>query len=91
MSSPPTGISKVVCAATPDDVRAGFLELVHQCQERQPKIELLRAQLTDLVTELASLPERIGRSSPNSSKSLSSDGPVTAAQKPFGRQAARTP
>jgi hypothetical protein len=55
MSGPPTGISKVVCAATPDAVRAGFLELVHQCQERQPKIELLRAQLTDLATELASL------------------------------------
>jgi transposase len=37
--------------------------------------EKLRVQLTALATELASLRERIGRSSRNSSKPPSSDGP----------------
>jgi transposase len=62
-------------AATPVGVRAEFLELVHQCQEQQEEIELLRAQPTALATELASLRERIGCSSRNSSKLPSSDGP----------------
>jgi hypothetical protein len=35
----------------------------------------LRVQLTALVTELASLREQIGRSSRNSSRPPSSDGP----------------
>ncbi|MEA5424502.1 DUF6444 domain-containing protein, partial [Synechococcus sp. CCY9202] len=39
------------------------------------EMEQLRAQLTALATELASLRERIGRSSRNSSKPPSSDGP----------------
>ena len=43
-------------------------------QEQQQGIEQFRAQLTDLATELASLRERIGRSSRNYSKRPSSDG-----------------
>ena len=42
---------------------------------QQQEIEQLRSQLTALATELASLRERIGRSSRNSSKPPSSDGP----------------
>ena len=63
-------------------VRAGYLEVLDQLQRRQQEIqgqrlenEQLRAQLTALATELASLRERIGRSSRNSSKPPSSDGP----------------
>jgi transposase len=41
----------------------------------QEEIDQLRVQLTALATELASLRERIGRSSRNSSKPPSSDGP----------------
>ena len=41
---------------------------------QQQQIELLRGQLTSLATELENLRERIGRSSRNSSKPLSSDG-----------------
>ena len=75
MGTPPPGISEADWAATPVGVRAGFLELVQYCQEQQEEIEQLRAQLTALATELASLRERIGRSSRNSSKPPSSDGP----------------
>ncbi|MFN6338608.1 MAG: DUF6444 domain-containing protein [Cyanobacteriota bacterium] len=42
---------------------------------QQQEIEQLRLQLTALATELASLRERIGRSSRNSSKPPSSNGP----------------
>jgi hypothetical protein len=42
---------------------------------QQEEIEQLRTQLTALATELASLREQIGRSSRNSSKPPSSDGP----------------
>ena len=75
MGTPPPGISEADWAATPVGVRAGFLELVQCCQEQQEEIEQLRAQLTALATELASLRERIGSSSRNSSKPPSSDGP----------------
>jgi len=43
--------------------------------DQQQEIELLRPQLTFLATELAQLRERIGRSSRNSSKTPSSNGP----------------
>ena len=75
MGAPPTGISEAAWSATPVGVRAGFLELLQHCQEQQQEIEHLRTQLTALATELASLRERIGRSSRNSSKPPSSDGP----------------
>jgi len=75
MNAPPAGISEADWIATPVGVRAGFLELVSQCQKQQQEIEQLSVQLTALATELASLRERIGRSSRNSSKPPSSDGP----------------
>jgi transposase len=75
MGAPPTGISEADWSATPVGVRAGFLELLQHGQEQQEEIEQLRAQLTALATELASLRERISRSSRNSSKPPSSDGP----------------
>ncbi|QPN61023.1 hypothetical protein H8F24_06845 [Synechococcus sp. CBW1002] len=74
MTTPPAGISEADWAATPVGVKAGFLELVSQCQRQQQEIEQLRIQLTALATELAHLRERIGRSSRNSSKPPSSDG-----------------
>ncbi|MCT0226129.1 DUF6444 domain-containing protein, partial [Synechococcus sp. CS-1328] len=75
MTTPPAGISEANWAATPVGVKAGFLELVSQCQRQQQEIEQLRIQFTALATELAHLRERIGRSSRNSSKPPSSDRP----------------
>jgi len=63
---PPSRILEADWHATPVAVRA----LIFPQQE---EIEQLRAQLTALATELASLRERIGRSSRNSSKPSSSD------------------
>jgi len=68
MTTPPSGISEADWVSWP----AGARELILSQQE---EIEELRSQLTALVTELASLRERIGRSSRNSSKPPSSDGP----------------
>jgi transposase len=68
MGAPPAGISEADWLATPVAVRSLILV-------QQEEIEQLRAQLTALATELASLRERIGRSSRNSSKPPSSDGP----------------
>ena len=68
MSTTPAGIAEADWLATPAAVRAFVLA-------QQQEIEQLRSQLTALATELASLRERIGRSSRNSSKPPSSDGP----------------
>jgi transposase len=68
MGAPPAGISEADWLATPVAVRALILS-------QQDEIEQLRAQLTALATELASLRERIARSSRNSSKPPSTDGP----------------
>ena len=68
MDSPPAGISEADWLATPVAVRALLLA-------QKEEIEQLRPQLTALATELANLRERIGRSSRNSSKPPSSDGP----------------
>jgi transposase len=68
MGSAPAGIAEADWLATPAAVRAF---LVSQEQENAE----LRNQLTALATELAQLRERIGRSSRNSSKPPSSDGP----------------
>ena len=65
---PPSGISEADWHATPVAVRALIFP-------QQAEIEQLRAQPTALATELANLRERIGRSSRNSSKPPSSDGP----------------
>ena len=68
MSTIPAGISEADWLATPAAVRVFILA-------QQQEIEQLRSQLTALATELAGLRERIGRSSRNSSKPPSSDGP----------------
>jgi transposase len=68
MSGAPAGISEADWLATPAAVR-GFL------LAQQQEIEELRGQLTALATELACLREQISRSSRNSSRPPSSDGP----------------
>jgi transposase len=68
MSTTPAGISEADWLVTPAAVRVFILA-------QQQEIEQLRSQLTALATELAGLRERIGRSSRNSSKPPSSDGP----------------
>ena len=68
MGSAPAGISKADWSATPVAVRAFILA-------QQQENDELRGQLTALASELASLREQIGRSSRNSSKPPSSDGP----------------
>jgi hypothetical protein len=60
MDAPPAGISDADWLSWPAGARA--LILVQQEENEQ-----LRSQLTALATELASLRERIGRSSRNSS------------------------
>ena len=68
MGARPAGISKADWLTWSAGARTFILA-------QQEEIEQLRAQLTDLATELANLRERIGRSSRNSSKPPSSDGP----------------
>ena len=68
MTTPPAGISDADWVSRPGGAR----ELIVTQQE---EIDELRSQLTALATELTSLRERIGRSSRNSSKPPSSDGP----------------
>jgi transposase len=68
MTTPPAGISEADWLSWPAGARTFILS-------QQEEIEQLRAQLTALSTELASLREWIGRSSRNSSKPPSSDGP----------------
>ena len=61
------GISEADWQATPAAFRAFILVQQAELQAQQQEIEQLRGQLTALATELASLRERIGRSSRNSS------------------------
>ena len=68
MSSPSAGILDADWLLWPPEARAFILA-------QQQEIEQLRSQLTALATELAGLREKIGRSSRNSSKPPSSDGP----------------
>jgi transposase len=68
MDTPPAGIAEADWQLTPPAVRALI------CSQQQ-EIEQLRNQLSALATELASLREKVGRSSRNSSKPPSSDGP----------------
>ena len=75
MSAIPAGISEADWQATRTAVRAFILVQQSELQAQQHEIEQLRGQLAALATELASLRERIGRSSRNSSKPPSSDGP----------------
>jgi transposase len=75
MNTTPAGISEADWQATPTAVGAFILDQQAELQAQQHEIEQLRNQFTALATELASLRERIGRSSRNSSKPPSSDGP----------------
>ena len=75
MSSPPAGIPEADWLATPASVRTLILVQQQEIQALRQENDELRSQLAALATELASLRERIGRSSRNSSKPPSSDGP----------------
>ncbi|MEY4358864.1 MAG: hypothetical protein RLZZ631_350 [Cyanobacteriota bacterium] len=75
MSAAPAGIPEADWLATPASVRTLILAQQQEIQALRRENDELRRQLTALATELASLRERIGRSSRNSSKPPSSDGP----------------
>ena len=75
MSTPPAGIPEADWLATPASVRTLILAQQQEIQALRKENDELRSQLTALASELASLRERIGRSSRNSSKPPSSDGP----------------
>jgi hypothetical protein len=68
MTAPPPGISEADWLATPSAVRGLILA-------QQEEIQQLRAQVCTMATELASLREQIGRTSRNSSKPPSTNGP----------------
>jgi hypothetical protein len=75
MTTPPAGISDSDWQATPAGVRTLILSQQQEIQVLRQDDEQLRAQLTVLASELASLRERISRTSRNSSQPPSSDGP----------------
>jgi transposase len=75
MGAPPAGISDAVWLSWPAEAREFILDQQGELRAQQEEVEQLRAQLTALATEVASLRERNGRSSRNSSKPPSSDGP----------------
>lgn len=75
MSTPPAGIPEADWLATPASLRTLILAQQQEIQSLRKENDELRSQLTALATELASLREQIGRSSRNSSKPPSSDGP----------------
>ena len=75
MSTLPAGIPEADWLATPASVRTLILAQQQEIQALRQENDELRRQLTALASELASLRERIGRSSRNSSKPPSSDGP----------------
>lgn len=68
MAFSPAGISEADWLATPSTVKALILA-------QQEELQQLRAQISTMATELANLRERISRSSRNSSKPPSSNGP----------------
>jgi transposase len=75
MSAPPAGIPEADWLATPASIRSLILAQQQEIQALRQENDELRSQLTALASELAQLRERIGRSSRNSSKPPSSDGP----------------
>lgn len=75
MTTPPAGISDADWLAWPTSARSLSLHQQQEIHVLHQENEQLRTQLTTLATELAQLRERIGRSSRNSSKPPSSDGP----------------
>jgi len=74
MGSPPAGISEADWLAWPAGAKVFILDQQEELRAHKEEINQLRDQLTTLATELASLRERISRSSRNSSKPPSSDG-----------------
>lgn len=75
MSAPNAGIAEVHWLALPTSSRFLILEQQQEIQVLRQENEQLRQQLTALATELSCQREQIGRSSRNSSKPPSSDGP----------------
>jgi hypothetical protein len=75
MPAPPAGISAADWVAIPASVRSLIQAQQAEIQQLREANEKLQQQLTALATELASLRERIGRNSRNSSRPPSSDGP----------------
>jgi transposase len=75
MSSPLSRIPEADWLATPASARTLILAQQQEIQALRQENDELRSQLTALASELAQLRERIGRSSRNSSKPPSSDGP----------------
>ncbi len=67
MLPPPAGISEADWLAWQTSARFLILHQQQEIQVLRQENEQLRAQLTALATELASLRERIGRTSRNSS------------------------
>ena len=75
MSTTSAGIPEADWSSWPAGARQLILAQQKEIQAFRQDNDELRVQLTALATELASLRERIGRSSRNSSKPPSSDGP----------------
>ena len=75
MSSAPAGISEADWLSWPPEARQFIQAQQQEIEALRQANDELRSQLTALATELASLREQIGRSSRNSSKPPSSDGP----------------
>ena len=75
MVAAPAGISEADWLAWPVGAKEFILAQQGELQAQKEEIEQLRLQLTALASELVQLRERIGRSSRNSSKPPSSDGP----------------
>ena len=75
MDARPAGISEADWLATPASVRTLIFAQRQEIQALRQENEERRVQLTALASELSALLERIGRSSRNSSKPPSSDGP----------------
>ncbi len=66
-------------------------ELEGQLAERDRRIAVLEQQVSALLARVAVLEERLGRSSRNSSKPPSSDGPAERHKRPRKKSTGRTP
>lgn len=75
MNTPPAGIPEADWSSCPAGARQLILAQQEEIQSLRRENDDLRHQLNALATELASLREWTGRSSRNSSKPPSSDGP----------------
>ena len=85
MGSAPAGIPEADWLATPAAVRAFIVAQQQEIQALRNENAELRVQFTALAAELAQLREQLGRSSRNSSKPPSSDGPgFSPSERPKG-------